>query len=115
MTDKLIIALAQLNPTVGGIAVNLAKARHEIAKLKDVDLVLFPELYISGYPPEDLVLRQSFVAACKSACEELAIEFAQGPAILIGLPWREGEKLHTLFARAKTARDALTANDQKKE
>ena len=98
MTDKLIIALAQLNPTVGGIAVNLAKARHEIAKLKDVDLVLFPELYISGYPPEDLVLRQSFVAACKSACEELAIEFAQGPAILIGLPWREGEKLHNAVA-----------------
>jgi NAD+ synthase len=98
MTDKLIIALAQLNPTVGGIAVNLAKARKEIAKLKHVDLVLFPELYISGYPPEDLVLRRSFVAACKTACEELAIEFADGPAILIGLPWREGDKLHNAVA-----------------
>jgi NAD+ synthase len=98
MTDKLIIALAQMNPTVGGIATNLAKARKEIAKLKHVDLVLFPELYISGYPPEDLVLRQSFVAACKTACEELAVEFAQGPAILIGLPWREGDKLHNAVA-----------------
>jgi NAD+ synthase len=98
MTDKLIIALAQLNPTVGGISVNLAKARKEIAKLKHVDLVLFPELYISGYPPEDLVLRRSFVAACKTACEELASEFAEGPAILIGLPWREGDKLHNAVA-----------------
>jgi NAD+ synthase len=98
MTDKLTIALAQLNPTVGGIAVNLAKARLEIAKLKHVDLVLFPELYISGYPPEDLVLRRSFVAACKTACEELAAEFANGPAILIGLPWREGDKLHNAVA-----------------
>ena len=98
MTDKLIIALAQLNPTVGGIVVNLAKARREIAKLKNVDLVLFPELYISGYPPEDLVLRRSFVTACKTACEELAAVFAHGPAILIGLPWREGEKLHNAVA-----------------
>ena len=98
MTDHLTIALAQLNPTVGSIASNLAKAKGEIAKLSGVDLVLFPELYISGYPPEDLVLRPSFVAACKSACEELAREFAQGPAILIGLPWRESDKLHNAVA-----------------
>ena len=98
MTDKLTIALAQLNPTVGAVLANLAKAKAEIAKLGGVDLVLFPELYISGYPPEDLVLRPSFVAACKSACEELARDFAQGPAILIGLPWREGDKLHNAVA-----------------
>ncbi|MEO9167024.1 MAG: nitrilase-related carbon-nitrogen hydrolase, partial [Aestuariivirga sp.] len=61
MTDKLTIALAQLNPTVGAVAANLAKARAEVAKFSHVDLVVFPELYISGYPPEDLVLRPSFV------------------------------------------------------
>ncbi len=98
MTDKLTIALAQLNPTVGAIAANLAKAKAEIAKLPHADLVLFPELYISGYPPEDLVLRPSFVAACKVAVEELAREFAAGPAILMGLPWREGDKLHNAVA-----------------
>ena len=86
MTNTLIIALAQLNPTVGAISANLAKAKAAIAKLSGVDLVLFPELYISGYPPEDLVLRPTFVAACKSAVEKLAQDFAQGPAILIGLP-----------------------------
>ncbi len=98
MTDKLTIALAQLNPTVGAIDANLAKARATLSKLRQVDLVVFPELYLSGYPPEDLVLRQSFVAACRAACETLAIEFKDGPAILIGLPWREGELLHNSVA-----------------
>ena len=103
MTDRLIIALAQLNPIVGGVAANLAKAKAEIAKLKDVDLVLFPELFMAGYPPEDLVLRPSFVKACKLAVEELAQEFAAGPAILMGLPWREGDKLHNSVALLKSA------------
>ncbi len=72
MTTHLKIGLAQLNPTVGAVAANLAKARDAIDKLRDADLVLFPELFIAGYPPEDLVLRRSFVAACKTAVEELA-------------------------------------------
>jgi NAD+ synthase len=97
-TNALTIGLAQLNPTVGAVSHNLAKARDAVAQLRGADIVLFPELYISGYPPEDLVLRRSFVAACKTACEELAQEFADGPAILIGLPWREGELLHNSVA-----------------
>jgi NAD+ synthase len=98
MTDKLTIALAQLNPTVGAINSNLAKAKATIAALPPVDLVLFPELFLAGYPPEDLVLRSSFVIACKSAAEELARDYSNGPAILIGLPWREGDKLHNAVA-----------------
>ncbi|MDE2446592.1 MAG: NAD+ synthase [Alphaproteobacteria bacterium] len=98
MTNILIIALAQLNPIVGAVASNLAKARKTITDLPHVDLVVFPELFLAGYPPEDLVLRPSFVAACKTAAEELAREFASGPAVLIGLPWHEGEKLHNAVA-----------------
>jgi NAD+ synthase len=98
MTTHLKIGLAQLNPTVGAVAANLTKARDAVSKLRAADLVLFPELYIAGYPPEDLVLRPSFVAACKTAVEDLAREFADGPAILIGLPWREGHKLHNSVA-----------------
>ena len=71
MTDRLIIALAQLNPTLGAINANLAKAREARATAKVADLILFPELFICGYPPEDLVLRPAFVAACKVAVEEL--------------------------------------------
>jgi NAD+ synthase len=98
MTDRLTIALAQLNPTVGAVHANLAKAKAARAEAKAADLILFPELYISGYPPEDLVLRPSFVAACKNAVEELAAETTSGPAVLIGLPWREGAKRHNAVA-----------------
>ena len=98
MTDRLTIALAQLNPTVGAVSANLEKARATIAAHAGCDLVLFPELYLAGYPPEDLVLRPSFVAACKAAAEKLAGEFSDGPAVLIGLPWREGDKLHNSVA-----------------
>jgi NAD+ synthase len=98
MTDTLTIALAQLNPTVGAVAANLQKARSTIAAHRDCDLVLFPELFLAGYPPEDLVLRPSFVSACKDAAEMLAREFADGPAVLIGLPWQEGSKLHNAVA-----------------
>ncbi len=98
MTDRLIIALAQLNPIVGAVSANLAKAKAAVAALHHVDLVLFPELFLAGYPPEDLVLRPSFVAACKQAAEELAAVYPNGPAILIGLPWREESKLHNAVA-----------------
>ena len=104
MTSHLKIGLAQLNPTVGAVAANLVKAREAILNLRDADLVMFPELYIAGYPPEDLVLRDSFVAACKTAVEDLAREFADGPAILIGLPWRDGEKLYNSMALLSSGR-----------
>jgi NAD+ synthase len=98
MTDRLIIALAQLNPTLGAINANLALARAAREQARNADLILFPELFICGYPPEDLVLRPSFVAACKAAVEELAKDTATGPAMLIGLPWREGSNLHNSMA-----------------
>ncbi len=104
MTERLVIALAQLNPTVGAIAANLAKAKAACAGAKGADLVLFSELFISGYPPVDLVLRPSFVAACKTAAEELAAATKSGPAVLIGLPWREGARLHNAVALLSSGR-----------
>jgi NAD+ synthase len=98
MTDRLTIALAQLNPTVGAINANLAKARDALAKSAGADLILFPELFICGYPPEDLVLRPSFVENCRIAVEDLARDTASGPAILMGLPWRDGSRLYNAVA-----------------
>ena len=69
MTDHLAIALAQLNPTVGGIESNaerLLKARAEARGL-GADLMLASELFISGYPPEDLVLKPAFIDAARAA------------------------------------------------
>src|SRR5581483_2355726 len=88
----LTIALAQLNAIVGDVDGNAEKARRARAEAAALgaDLVLFPELSISGYPPEDLVLKPAFVAACRAAVEALARESADGPALLVGTPWREG-------------------------
>src|SRR3954449_7698657 len=102
MTAKtLAIALAQLNPTVGDVAGNAAKARAaraEAARL-GADVVMFPELFLSAYPPEDLVLKPAFQDACRDACEALARETGDGgPAVLIGLPWLDGGFLYNAYA-----------------
>src|ERR1700675_2353229 len=99
--DRLAIAVAQLNPTVGDLAGNAEKARaaRADAQRDGADLVAFPELFIAGYPPEDLVLKPAFQAACRSAIEALARETAQGgPALLVGTPWLEGGKLYNPVA-----------------
>src|SRR3984957_3294302 len=100
-TDQFAITLAQLNPTVGDVAGNAAKARaaREKARADGADLLVFPELFISGYPPEDLVLKPAFQSACRAAVEELARETADGgPAVLIGSPWVDDGKLYNACA-----------------
>jgi len=95
------ITLAQLNPTVGDVAGNAAKARaaRDKAKADGADLVVLPELFICGYPPEDLVLKPALQAACRAAVEELARETkGGGPAMLIGTPWVEDDKLYNACA-----------------
>lgn len=93
MTDQLKVALAQLNPVMGDFAGNAALAReaHAEAAAKGADLVVFPELFITGYPPEDLVLRPSFQEAARAAVLSLAPLTSDGPAILMGTPWKGGE------------------------
>ena len=100
-TSEFRITLAQLNPTVGDVAGNAAKARaaREKAQADGADLVVLPELFITGYPPEDLVLKPAFQAACREAVESLARETAGGgPAVLIGTPWVEDGKLYNACA-----------------
>jgi NAD+ synthase len=100
-SDYFRLALAQLNPIVGDVAGNLAKARaaRAHAARARAELVMFTEMFLSGYSPEDLVLKPAFQDACRAACEKLARETADGgPAILIGLPWRESEALYNAYA-----------------
>jgi len=80
-------ALAQVNPTVGDLRSNVKKAREVIreARRKGVQILAFPELMISGYPPEDLLLKESFLDDCTSALHEVASS-ARGIAVLIGCP-----------------------------
>ena len=94
MTGRFRIALAQLNPVMGDIAGNLKLARDARVRVPDADVILFSELFITGYPPEDLVLKGALQADAREAIEALAADTATGPAILIGAPWLEEGKLY---------------------
>ena len=97
MTDRLVLALAQINPTVGALAANaerIRRARAEAAR-SGAHLVVFPELAVSGYPPEDLVLKPAFQEAVAATVNALAAETADGgPALLLGAPWLDEGELY---------------------
>src|SRR5215510_8811716 len=91
------IALAQLNPVVGDLAGNTAKLRKVRAEAaaKGADLVVFPELFITGYPPEDLVRKPAFATAARAAVEDIARDTADGgPGVLVGTIWLEDFRLY---------------------
>ncbi|WP_411816155.1 NAD+ synthase [Hyphococcus sp. DH-69] len=97
MSDTLSIAIAQIAPVVGDVDGNvqrIRKARMEAAEA-GADLVVFCELVVSGYPPEDLVNKPSYQRACRDAVLKLAEETRDGgPAMIIGSPWREDDALY---------------------
>ncbi|HEY1245421.1 MAG TPA: NAD+ synthase, partial [Hyphomicrobiaceae bacterium] len=101
IADTLRIALAQLNPVVGDIAGNAArlrKARAEAAA-KGADLVVYPELFITGYPPEDLVRKPAFADAAKAVVEALAPDTGDGgPGVIVGTIWPEDGRLYNSVA-----------------
>jgi NAD+ synthase len=92
MTEQLTIALAQINPTVGDIAGNLAKlgALRDEAAAKGADLIVASEMVVSGYPPDDLVLKPTFQQAVMDSIAEFAKTTKGGPALIVGAPWRDG-------------------------
>ena len=101
LTDTITIAVAQLDSTVGDIDGNVAKARAARieAAAAGADLLVLSELFIAGYPPEDLVLKPAFQDACRRAVERLAVETADGgPGIVVGSPWPEGDKVYNAVA-----------------
>ncbi len=93
---SLKIALAQLNPVVGDISGNAqkVKAAHAEAKRLGADIVVLPELFLTGYPPEDLVLKPAFQDASRAAAETLAAELGSGPAVVLGAVWPDGGKVY---------------------
>src|SRR5579883_2732361 len=94
--DHLAIAIAQLDPTVGDIAQNIRKLRdaHAEAARQGGDLVVATELAVSGYQPEDLVLKPAFVRACEAAVQDLAAITRNGPGMIVGSPWGRDGKVY---------------------
>jgi NAD+ synthase (glutamine-hydrolysing) len=83
------VALAQINATVGDIAGNEAKVREYLSRAHEAraQLVLFPELVVTGYPPEDLLLKEHFLADARAAVERIAAD-VHGIVAVVGYPER---------------------------
>ncbi len=90
------IAIAQINPTVGDIAGNSAKILQAWRKASDegAELVVFPELCVTGYPPQDLILSSDFRKKAIEAVQDIAEKTANGAAIIIGCIWEESGKIY---------------------
>lgn len=93
--DSLRIAVAQAASIHGDVAANLAalRAARDEAGRQEADLIVFPELYMSGAPFIGAACAPAVIEACAAAVERLAHESASGPAVLVGTPWRDGERL----------------------
>ncbi len=96
MGDVIKLMLAQLNPTVGAIAANAARARlaWEKGRAEGADMVALTEMFVTGYQTQDLILKPAFVSDAIAAIEKLAVDCADGPALGIGGPVRAGGKLY---------------------
>lgn len=99
MTEKLRLTLAQLNPTVGDLAGNIAKAQdaHAQAALAGADMVVLPEMFVTGYQAQDLVMRPAFTLDAMAHVKLLAKACDTGPSIGIGAPLLEGDMLYNAY------------------
>ncbi|WP_204113325.1 NAD+ synthase [Shimia biformata] len=99
MADRFRLTLAQANPVMGDIEGNAQKALSVWTEARDAgaDLVAFPEMFILGYNPQDLVMKPAVQAAALARIKALAEETADGPAMAIGGPFAEGDKLFNAY------------------
>ena len=99
MSDRFRITLVQFNPTVGDLEGNAAKARAAWEKGRDAgaDIVALPEMFLTGYYTQDLVMKPIFHQTAIALVEQLAKDCADGPALAIGAPWIEGASLFNAY------------------
>ena len=99
MFDTFKISLAQLNPTVGDLNGNADKAfaAWEKSKQSGADLVALPEMFITGYNAQDLISKPAFHTAASETIQRLAEACADGPALAIGGPWKEGDSVFNAY------------------
>jgi NAD+ synthase (glutamine-hydrolysing) len=102
LIPPLRLALAQINCKVGDLEGNVAKIAEHIAAARDAgaELVLFPELAVTGYPPEDLLLKEHFLQAATEAVSDLARE-AEGIVVLVGFPERSDDVYNAMAVLAE--------------
>jgi NAD+ synthase len=113
MIGDLKIAIAQINPVLGNIAHNLNLVNKALFKCIDADLVVFPELVVCGYPPEDLALKPSFIADCMKASQDFIATCKDSPAFILTTPWEQDGKHYNaaLFVENGTIKHIVFKNN----
>jgi len=103
------LALAPLNPTIGDLDANAALAREAIsaARERGADLVVLPELVISGYPPKDLLMQQGFVDACTRVAHAVGAASTTGITAVFGVPLRASGASHAITNSLLAFRDGV--------
>ncbi len=114
MTQRFRLTLAQLNPTLGAIDENAAMARAAWTEARDAgaDMIAFPEGFLTGYQPQDLVMRPAFWRDAMDAADRLARDCADGPAISIGAPFHDGRDLYNAYYILKGGKVRLRVTKQ---
>ena len=99
MSDSFRLTLAQLNPTLGDFAGNISKAREAWLKGCEAgaDLVMLPEMFVTGYQPQDMVMKPAFTRDAMARVDRFAEELAEGPALAIGAPRLIDGKLYNAY------------------
>ena len=99
MSDQFKITLAQLNATVGDLKGNADKVMKAWEKARDEqsNIIAFPELFITGYNPQDLILKPAFQKASTETIQKIAEECSQGPAIAVGGPFCDEKNLYNAY------------------
>lgn len=99
MSDRFRLTMAQLNPTVGDLAGNAARARAvwEEGRAAGAQMVALPEMFVTGYQTQDLVLKPAFVRDAMATVARLAADCADSPVLAIGGPLAEGGKLFNAY------------------
>ncbi|MDO5705460.1 MAG: NAD+ synthase [Paracoccus sp. (in: a-proteobacteria)] len=99
MSDRFRLSIAQLNATVGDLDGNAQKARAawQAARKAGADMVALPEMFITGYQTQDLVLKPAFTRDAMTVIESLAETVVDGPAMGIGGPWVDGGRLYNAW------------------
>ncbi|EHJ48004.1 NAD+ synthetase [Solidesulfovibrio carbinoliphilus subsp. oakridgensis] len=104
------LALCQINPTVGDVDGNTAKilAHLESARRAGAEMVVFPEMAVSGYPPEDLLIKPDFLDACMDRAGEI-IRASTGLTVVFGCPWLDGDLVNAAIVAHDGRAAGLTA------
>ncbi len=99
MADRFRLTIAQLDPTVGDLRGNAAQARAvwQRARVEGSDFVGFPEMFVAGYQPQDLIRRPGFAKDAMRVIDALAADCADGPPLGIGGPWLDGNVLYNAY------------------